>query len=69
LELDNSSPELMLEIAEVYFLMGDEERTLNYIEQILEKNPTHIDSIKLLKKIFKNKKAWAEALYAVNSRL
>ena len=61
LELDNSSSELLLEIAEVYYLMGDEERTLNYIEQILEHNPTHIESLNLLKKIFVNKKAWAEA--------
>ena len=61
LELDNSSPELLLEIADVYYLMGDEERALNYIEQVLENYPTHVDSMKLLKRIFENKQAWAEA--------
>lgn len=61
LELDNSSEELMLEIADCYYLMKDEERALNYIEQALEKTPTHIASLKLLKKIFVEKKAWAEA--------
>ena len=61
LELDNTSVELLLEIADVYYLMGDEERALNYIEQVLDSNPTHVESLKLLKKIFINKKAWAEA--------
>ena len=42
LEIDNSSSELLLEIAELYYLMGNEERALNYIEQILDKEPAHI---------------------------
>ena len=53
LEEDNSSVELHLEIAECYYLMKDEERALNYIEQSLEKQPTHIGSLKLLKQIIK----------------
>ncbi len=61
LEQDNNSSELLLEIAETYYLMKDEERALNYIEQILEKDPTHIESLKLLKNIFLNKKAYQEA--------
>lgn len=61
LEIDNSSSELLLEIADCYYLMKDEERALNYIEQILDKNPTHVDSLKLLKKIFISKNAWVEA--------
>lgn len=61
LEIDNKSTELLLEIAECYYLIGEEERTLNYIEQILQDNPTHIGALKLLKRIFINKKAWTEA--------
>ena len=61
LECDVSSIELLLEIAECYYHMDDEERALNYIEQALNKEPTHIESLKLLKKIFMNKSAWAEA--------
>lgn len=61
LEQDCSSTELLLEIAECYYLMKDEERALNYIEKILDKTPTHIDTLKLLKKIFIEKEAWAEA--------
>ena len=61
LEVDNSSSELLLEIAESYFLMGEEERAINYIEQILLKDSTHLGSLKLLKKIFLSKSAYKEA--------
>ena len=61
LELDNTSSELLLELAELYNLMGNEERALNYIEQILDKNPAHIEALKLLEKIFINKNALKEA--------
>ena len=61
LEIDNTSPELLLEIADVYYLMGEEEHALNYLELILDKNPAHIGSLKLLEKIFINKNAYAEA--------
>ena len=61
LEFDNKSSELLLEIAETYYLMNDEERALNYIEQILEQDSKHIASLNLLKKIFLNKNALLEA--------
>ena len=61
LEQDNNSSELLLEIAETYYLMKDNERTLNYIEQVLEKEPTHVDSLKLLKRVFLDRKAYQEA--------
>ncbi len=61
LEIDNSSSELLLEIADLYNLMKNDERALNYIEQVLEQNPTHIGSLKLLQKIFLEKGAFAEA--------
>ncbi len=61
LEEDNSSSELLLEIANLYYLLGNEERTLNYIEQILTNEPDHISALKLLKQIFLDKKAYAEA--------
>ena len=61
LELDNTSSELMLEIADLYYKMQNEERALNYIEQILDKNPEHVEALKLLKQIFINKNALAEA--------
>ena len=62
LELDNSSVELLYEIAENYYLMRDEERALSYLEQVLDVEPLHIDSMKLLKKIFRDKKSLENAL-------
>lgn len=61
LEIENNSDELFFEIADSYFQMKDIERALNYIEQILEHNPTHLESLRLLKKIFIEKEAWSEA--------
>lgn len=62
LEIDNNSLELLLEIADCYYLMNETERAINYIEQVLEKNPTHIDSLRLLKKIFVSKEAWEQSI-------
>lgn len=61
LELDNSSVELLFEIARLYYLMQNEEKSLDYIEQILDKNPTHIETMKLLKQIFIDKNAYEQA--------
>ncbi len=61
LEEDSNSAELMLEIADLYYKIQNEEKALSYIEQILNKNPKHIEALKLLKLIFINKNALAEA--------
>ena len=58
---DSTSVELLYEIAECYFLMNEEERALNYLEKILDAEPTHINSLKLLKNVFITKKAFQEA--------
>ena len=61
LEEDNTSSELLLEIAELYYKLGDEERTLSYIGQVLDNAPEHINALKLLKQIFVDKEAFQEA--------
>lgn len=61
LEGDNSSEELLLEIADLYYLMGNEVRSLEYIEQILNQNATHIGALKLIKTIFEKKNALEKA--------
>lgn len=50
LEEDNTSTELLFEIADLYYRMQNEERALNYIEQILDRVPEHISALKLLEK-------------------
>ena len=61
LEIDNTSSELLLEIADSYYKMGEIERALSYIEQVLDKNPVQLEALELLKQIFLCKKAWCEA--------
>lgn len=61
LEEDNTSTELLFEIADLYYRMQNEERALNYIEQILDRVPEHITALKLLEKIFIDRNALAEA--------
>ena len=61
LELDNTSTELLLELADLYLKIGNEEKALSYIDTILEKNPAHIEALKFLKNIFISKNAWQEA--------
>jgi tetratricopeptide (TPR) repeat protein len=61
LELDNTSVEVLYEIAESYYSMGEVERALNYLEQVLDSCPSHIEGLKLLEKIFISKGAWGEA--------
>lgn len=61
LELDNNSLELLQEIAELYYLMSNEEKALGYIEQILNKDAQNITALKFLKKIFETKGALSEA--------
>ncbi len=61
LEEDNDSTELLLEIADLYYKMHNEEKALSYIEQILNKNPEHIEALKLLKQIFISKNAFDRA--------
>lgn len=61
LEEDNTSTELLYEIADLYYKMQNEEKALNYIEQILNRVPEHIAALKLLEKIFIDKNALEEA--------
>ena len=67
LELDNTSSELLLEIAELYYLLNTNEKALSYIEQVLKTEPAHVEAMKLLKKIFLDKKAYSEAEQAAKN--
>ena len=67
LELDNNSLELLLEIADAYYLLGETEHSIGYIERVLEKDPAHVFALKLLQKIFVNNEAWADAVKTAQS--
>ena len=67
LEQDNKSTELLVEIAGLYYKLGNEQKALEYIEQALDENAAQINALKLLKLIFINKKAYAEAEQAAKN--
>lgn len=61
LSLDSDSVELLYEIANLYYLLNNEEIAISYIEQVLKRNPLHIESMILLKNIFLSKKDYSHA--------
>ena len=51
LELENDNIEILYQIGELYFLMNNYTRALQYLEKVQSINPTHIDSLKLTRTI------------------
>ena len=60
--LDSDNIEIMFQISHLYFLMNNYERSLEYAEKILEINPEHVDTLKILVKINKYKKKFSNAV-------
>lgn len=51
LEFDNDNVEILSQIGEVYFLMNNYTRALQYFDKALQINPNHIISLEISKKI------------------
>lgn len=51
LELDNDNVEILSQIGEMYFLLNNYSRALQYFEKALLINPNHINSLDITKKI------------------
>ncbi len=54
LELDNDNEELLYFIGELYYLLNNNGRALQYLEKVMAKNNCHEKTLKLLCKIRKN---------------
>ncbi|MFR1673243.1 MAG: tetratricopeptide repeat protein, partial [Candidatus Gastranaerophilaceae bacterium] len=52
LEAENDNAEILFQLGELYFLLQNYGRASKYLERVLVKNPKHIDSLKLLRKIY-----------------
>ena len=50
LSIEGNNVEILFQLADLYFLLGNEERTQQYVEKALEIKPEHLDSLKLLAK-------------------
>lgn len=51
LELENDNVEILSQIGELYFLMNNYSRAIQYCEKTLQINPEHFDTIKIMKTI------------------
>ncbi len=61
LTIENNNIEILSQLAELYYLLENNQRAINYIEKTLELNPLHIDCLKLMKKIYMNDGNYIEA--------
>lgn len=55
LSIEGNNLEILYQLADLYFLLDNEERTQQYVEKALEINPNHTDSLKLLSKLYLKK--------------
>ena len=51
LEIENDNIEILFQIGELYFLLNNYSRAIQYLEKILQILPTHENSLKLMRKI------------------
>lgn len=61
LTIENNNIEILSQLAELYYLLENHQRAINYIEKTLEINPYHTDCLKLLKTIYLNDEKYVEA--------
>lgn len=54
LSLDNDNIEVLFQLGELYALMHNCQRAAGYLEQVLAKNPEHVESLQLIRKIHEN---------------
>ena len=72
LALDNDNIEVLYQLGELYALMHNYTRSAGYLDQVIAKNPGHIESLKLYQKISENQKdfekslSFAERLFELN---
>ena len=61
LTIENNNIEILSELAELYYLLGNYERAINYIEKVLEVNSLHLDCLNLKQKIYLSQENYIEA--------
>lgn len=61
LETESDNIEVLFQIGELYFLMENNQRAIQYAEKVIAQNPKHTDAITLLRKIYTALKMYDEA--------
>lgn len=62
LELENDNVEILFQIGELYFLLNNYSRALQYLDKVLQINPNHIQGLNLTKTIKQRQGDLPEAL-------
>lgn len=44
--------EILVELADLYFLMKNNSKAMHYVEKVLELNPKHVQALEILKKVY-----------------
>lgn len=74
LELESENIEILFQIGELYFLLNNFPRSIQYLEKVLQKNDRHTESLRILEKIYAQtneaQKAYltAEKLYSISKK-
>lgn len=61
LDLENDNNELLFQLGELYFLLNNYQRSLQYLEKIVEDEPFHYESLILIKKIYLREQRYSGA--------
>lgn len=67
LETESDNIEILYQIGELYFLLHNYDRALQYVEKVLQINELHIPSLKMQCEIYKRQGLYNEALNSANS--
>ena len=62
LSMDNDNVEVLFQLGELYSLMHNYPRAIGYLEQVLEQNTNHKDTLKLIQKIYYKEQKFEDAL-------
>lgn len=63
LEAENDNIEILFQLGELYFLLNNFPRAVQYLEKVLLKNGEHIESLKILEKIYIYSKDYKNAYF------
>lgn len=52
LEIEADNIEILFQLGELYYLLNNSQRGIQFLEKVISKNPNHLDCATLLKKIY-----------------
>lgn len=68
LEIENDNIEILFQIGELYFLINNYARAIDYLEKVLAINPTHTEALKLFK-IIKERQGNLDSALEISTKL